>query len=54
MDEHLLRLMNTSLRIKEELKVKRRKNTSKLVKFEKLKKAQPGSSRTKAYDGAGA
>ena len=38
MNEHLLRLVNTSLRIKEELKVKREKtneeNTNKLVKFE--------------------
>ena len=58
MNEHLLRLINTSLTIKEELKVKRRKknrkNTNKLVKFEKLEKAQPGCARTKAGVGAGA
>ena len=42
MNEHLLRLMNTTLRIKEELKVKKKKKqkkktlTNQLVKFEKL------------------
>jgi hypothetical protein len=39
-DEHLLRLMNISFRRKEELKIEEenngRKNTSKLVRFEKL------------------
>ena len=48
--------MNTSLRIKEELKVKRKKlkkkNTNKLGKFEKPQKVQPGCARTKAGVGA--
>ena len=58
MNEYLLRLINTSLRIKEEPKVKKEKseeeNNNKLVKFEKILKAQPGCARTKASVWTGA